>query len=193
MTPTHRRGIVGWALTAVAVMLLAACTPDTVDPSPSASVTVEGPSTTPSVAVTATPVPSVTSEPPASPTASATEPDDGVGTDDPVVPPSPSPGASVARVDVHLTSWGSDGTWFDAAALVQGVVADDARCVMVMTKGGERVTATGSANRSASSSACAEGLRVRVGDLAAGEWTFSIRYEAPGYEGVSESQTVTLP
>ena len=193
MTPTHRRPLAGGALATVAAMLLAACTPTTVEPSPSASVTVEAPSTTPSVAVTATPQPSATPEPTATANKPSNDPGDGVGTDDPVVAPTPTGGSNVARVDVHLTSWGSDGTWFDAAALVQGVVADDARCVMVMTKGGDRVTVTGSANRSASSSACAEGLRVRVADLAAGEWTFSIRYEAPGYEGVSESQKVSLP
>ena len=193
MTPTHRRPVVGWALAAVVAMLLAACTPATVEPSPSASVTAAGPSASPSESATTAPQPSATPEPTATAAVPSNDPGDGVGTDDPVVAPTPTGGSNVARVDVHLTSWGSDGTWFDAAALVQGVVVDDARCMLVMTKGGARVTATGSANRSASSSACAEGLRVRVGDLAAGEWEFSIRYEAPGYEGVSETETAVLP
>jgi len=193
MTSTHRRPIVGVALAAVAALLLVACTPATVEPSPSASVPAARPSASPSESATTPSQPSATPEPSATADVPSNDPGDGVGTDDPVVAPTPTGGSNVARVDVHLTSWGSDGTWFDAAALVQGVVVDDARCVMVMTKGSERVTATGSANRSASSSACAEGLRVRVADLAAGEWTFSIRYEAPGYEGVSESQKVSLP
>lgn len=193
MTSTYRRPLVGWACATVAVALLAACTPATVEPSPSASVTVESPTASPTASVTASPQPSVTPEPTASAEPPSNDPGDGVGTDDPVVAPTPTGGSSVARVDVHLTSWGSDGGWFDAAALVQGVVVDDARCLLVLTQGAQRVTATGPANRSASSSACAEGLRVSVGDLPAGEWTFSIRYEAPGYEGVSESQEVTLP
>lgn len=153
---------------------------------------VSGCALTPPAQVTAPPLGTASPTAPPAPNPDAAGPAE-AATDPPVVVPTPSPGASAAVVDVQVTTWGVEDGWFDAAAVVRGVVADDGRCTLELERGSEKVRASGPAARSAASSDCAEGLRISVSNLSSGDWTMTIHYSAPGFAGTSERTRVAIP
>lgn len=162
-------------------------------PSTPATPSSDAPSTTAAVA-SATPSSEPATSPSASthPTASPNESTDDVAVDPPQVEPSPTAGASVADVDVLLTSWGVEGREFAATAVVEGVVAPGT-CTLTMERDGVKETASGPSARSASSSSCAEGMTIPLNDLGSGTWTVTIGYAAEGFAGASEEKAVAVP
>lgn len=153
------------------------------------SILLTGCASTPLTAPTAsTPTSTRTS---ANPVATPAMTDD-VATDEPVMMPTPTGGASVAEVTLRITTWGVDDGVFSAAGVVAGVASDAGECHMVLERGSQRITATGSPARSASSTDCAQGLTVPVADLTAGTWDMTLTYESPGFAGTSDTVEVII-
>ncbi|WP_062381584.1 hypothetical protein [Demequina pelophila] len=150
-------------------------------PSPGASATAEPTSTAPAI-------------PEPAPTATiSNDPDDGVAVDLPQHTPTPTGGEDVAEVVVQLTGWGVDAGFLSASALVEAVVAEDGECTLEVAVAGTLQTATGPAERSATSSSCAADLEVRVEGHSGETATLVVRYAADGFEGASAPREVTLP
>lgn len=182
----HPRAVIAWASLATLAGLLSACTGSDL-PEPSRS-----PSASPTVATSA-PGASVTASPEVSPTPSPSATDPGVATDGPVAPASPEPGGTRLQVEVSISRWGVVDGMFSAGAGVDGVVEDGGRCTMVLERGDRVVTATGGSVRSATSSACGDGLSVPVSDLSAGTWTLTIEFSSDAAIGESGPQEVEIP
>lgn len=154
----------------------ASTSPSTVDNSASTSPTAESPATS----VVTTPSTSATDGEP-----------DGIAVDPEVVFPTPAPGET-AEVDVVVTRWGLVDEAFEASAVINGVLVEDATCTLVLTRGSNRVTAAGPVVLSATSSVCARGLTIPARKLASGSWSMWISFSAEGFSGRSPAVEVII-
>lgn len=178
----------GFATAVVTSLTLTGCAV-----APAGAEVTTGPSPTPPASASTPPVPTSPASPSTTDTTGQSDDVNDVAVDEPVTAPTPQEGATVAIVDVAVTNWGIEEGWLDASAVVSGVIAADGTCQLELTNGTQQVAATGPAARSASSSSCAEGLRVRTAGLPRGDWLLTIGYLAEGFQGYSDPMVVAIP
>ncbi|SDH19972.1 hypothetical protein [Klenkia brasiliensis] len=132
-------------------------------------------------------------------TGQAPDPSAGDGVDVATDPPAPAPnsgsgGSAPRAVDVTVTYSGYDASASAVVAggVVLGVVEDTGTCSLVLTRGGQRATASASAAPDVSSTACGD-LRVDRAQLAPGSWDLVLTYSSPTSTGTSPVQEVEIP